>query len=110
VPSRYVGGSSPGSHVARSAIARTSNRARSEWAWCPGTAAVLLLKSVGGLEERVQVWTTRPWVFAANAMAPPDLADCSPNCSRRGPSFFAAVLLGPCGCVSQTDQNRGYGT
>jgi hypothetical protein len=66
VPSRYAGGSSPGSHVARSAIARTAKR---EWAWFPSTVAVLLLKSVGGLEERVQVWTSLPRVLAANAMA-----------------------------------------
>jgi hypothetical protein len=69
VPSRYAGGSSPGSHVARSAMARSVKRARGEWAWFPSTVAVLLLKSVGGLEEKVQVWTSLPRVLAANAMA-----------------------------------------
>lgn len=104
MPSRYGGGSSPGSQVARSAaLARATTRARGGWTWCPGMAAVLLLKAVGGL-ERLQVWITLPCALVANAMAaaarrpssPPDLVVASLAESQPASVLCYCVFLGSC--------------
>ena len=95
-------------------MARTANRGRGECTWCAGTAAVLLLKlkGVGGLEERVQVWMTLPWVLAANAMAAAaaGLGWLMPGLAGRTAAGEGRVCWGACGCVCRTDQSRGYGT